>query len=357
MASKHEDIPKSLENFIIENIELGKQIGAGANGRILEAIWKGNIVAVKEIHSIFMTNEVSEPEFQTFKRDFLRECEQSSRLRHPNDYVVRFFGIYHPPGARIPSLVMERLHCSLTNLLERNPIVPIGIKVSIIRDVALGLRYLHSCTPPIIHRDLSSNNILLSKGMEGKIGDLGTARLVDPKRQSRMTKAPGIVDFMPPEALAAGEYVKYERELDVFSFGCVMLHTLSHEWPTPSEPVVTDPVTFEMKAKSEVDRHSSYFDRINKGGKCGTLVPIIESCLSNRRENRTSIKRVCDQLEHVVDEEYDPTSDPTNDVTVLQQQVHHGVKQHDVDDQLELRSDMSKVQATAPSMLFKQVAR
>ena len=57
MASKHEDIPKSLENFIIENIQLGKQIGAGANGRILEAIWKGNIVAVKEIHSIFMTNE------------------------------------------------------------------------------------------------------------------------------------------------------------------------------------------------------------------------------------------------------------------------------------------------------------
>ena len=143
MASKHEDIPKSLEKFIIENIQLGKQIGAGANGRILEAIWKGNIVAVKEIHSIFMTNEVSEPEFQTFKRDFLRECEQSSRLRHPN--VVRFFGIYHPPGARIPSLVMERLYCSLTNLLERNPIVPIGIKVSIIRDVALGLRYLHSC--------------------------------------------------------------------------------------------------------------------------------------------------------------------------------------------------------------------
>ena len=41
--------------------------------------------------------------------------------------------------------------------------------------------------------------------MEGKIGDLGTARLVDPTRQTRMTKAPGTVDFMPPEALAAGE--------------------------------------------------------------------------------------------------------------------------------------------------------
>ena len=129
-------------------------------------------------------NEVSDREFQSFKRSFLRECEQSSRLRHPN--IVRLFGIYHPPGARVPSLVMERLHCSLTSLLEDNPVVPIGTKHLIIKDVALGLRYLHRRNPPIIHRDLSSNNVLLSKGMEGKIGDLGTARLVDPRRQSRM---------------------------------------------------------------------------------------------------------------------------------------------------------------------------
>ena len=130
---------------------------------------------------------------------------------------------------------MEQLHCSLTSLLEENPVVPIGTKLSIIKDVALGLRYLHTRNPPIIHRDLSSNNVLLSKGMEGKIGDLGTARLVDPRRQSRMTQAPGTAHFMPPEALAEdGTNICYGRKLDVFSIGCVMLHTLSHEWPSPS---------------------------------------------------------------------------------------------------------------------------
>ena len=77
-------------------------------------------------------------------------------------------------------------------------------------------------------------NALLSKGMEGKIGDLGTARLVDPRRQSRMTQAPGTAHFMPPEALADVTNIRYGKELDVFSFGCVMLHTLSHLWPTPS---------------------------------------------------------------------------------------------------------------------------
>ena len=305
MASEPPRVPLSLQDFIIDNIQLGKQIRRGANGRILEAKWEGAVVAVKEIHSIFI-NEVSDPEFQAFKRSFLRECEQSSRLRHPN--VVRFFGIYYPPDARVPSLVMERLHCSLTTLLEQNPVLPIETKLSIIHDVALGLRYLHSRTPPIIHRDLSSNNVLLTKGMEGKIGDLGTARLVDPTRQSRMTKAPGTVDFMPPEALAASASVKYERELDVFSFGCVMLHTLSHQWPTPSEPVVTDPVTFELKGRSEVERRSNYFDKINKS-RSSVLIPMIKSCLNNVPKSRISIVRVCDQLEGLVDKQDSSTDD------------------------------------------------
>ena len=300
------DIPPSLREFMIDNIHLGKQIGREANGRILEAKWEGTMVAVKEIHAIFV-NEISESEFQPFKRSFLRECEQSGRLRHPK--IVRFFGIYWPPAARVPSLVMERLHCSLTSLLEQSPVLPIiEKKMSIINDVALGLRYLHTRTPIIIHRDLSSNNVLVSRGMEGKIGDLGTVRLVDPTRQSQMTKAPGTVDFMPPEALAAIDNIKYGRELDVFSFGCVVVHTLSHQWPTPSEPVVTDPLTFELKAKSEVERRSRYFDKMTNS-KSDVLIPIIKSCLNNVPKNRISIVTVCDKLENLVSEHHASTDD------------------------------------------------
>ena len=264
--------------------------------------------------SIFI-NEVSELEFQAFKRSFLQECEQSNQLRHPT--IVRLYGIYWPPGARAPSSVMERLHCSLTSLLEQNSVLPIDTKLSIIFGVALGLRYLHTRTPIIIHRDLSSNNVLISKGMEGKIGDLGTARLVDPTKQSRMTKAPGTVDFMPPEALAGGENVRYERELDVFSFGCVMLHTLSHEWPTPSEPVVTDPVTFEVKGRTEVERRSSYFNKIDRSRQ-GMLNPVIKSCLNNIPKNRTSIVTVCDQLEALQHSSVDDIDLPSS---VLRQEM------------------------------------
>ena len=316
MAGRSDDFA-ALRDFVIDNIRIDNQIGRGANGRILEAKWEGTVVAVKEIHSIFM-NEVGDLEFQSFKRSFLCECEQSSRLRHPN--IVRFFGIYHPPGARVPSLVMERLHCSLTSLLESSPVVPIGTKISIIKDVALGLRYLHTRNPPIIHRDLSSNNVLLSKGMEGKIGDLGTARLVDPRRQSRMTKAPGTVDFMPPEALENITNIHYGKELDVFSFGCVMLHTLSHQWPTPSQAAIINPETgLAIGGRTEVERRSKYFERIDRS-RSDVLIPLIESCLSNLPKNRPSIVRVCDQLEdQLVDRECTSSNELT--VSALQQEI------------------------------------
>ena len=318
MAYDNEDFPAALRDCVIGNIQIGKQIGKGANGRILEAKWEGIAVAVKEIHSIFM-NEVSDREFQSFKRSFLRECEQSSRLRHPN--VIRFFGIYHPPGARVPSLVMERLHCSLTSLLEDNPVVPMGTKHSIIKDVALGLRYLHTRNLPITHRDLSSNNVLLSKGMEGKIGDLGTAQLVDPRRQSRMTITPGTAHFMPPEALAEDvTNIRYGKELDAFSFGCVMLHTLSHQWPTPSQAVIINPDTgLVTGSRSEVERRSQYFERIDRS-RSDVLIRLIESCLSNLPKNRPSIVRVCDQLEgQLVDRESVSTNELT--VSALQQEM------------------------------------
>ena len=359
------DIPIALQDCIIHNIRFGEQIGKGANGRILEARWEGVIVAVKEIHFIFM--HVSEPEFISFTRSFLRECEQSSRLRHPN--IVRFFGIYYPPNVRVPSLVMERLHCSLTKLLEDNPNITLGRKLSIVGDVARGLRYLHTRTPIIIHRDLSSNNVLISERMEGKIGDLGTARIVDPHKQSQMTKAPGTVVFMPPEALEDSLVIQYGKELDVFSFGCVMLHTFSHEWPTPLPAVITDPETGVVKGgRSEVERRSDYFDKIDKS-ITGVLTPLIESCLNNLPKKRTSILRVCDQLEELVDRK----SLPANDLTMytLQEEIqkkenelqrknieiqrmHAEIQRKDIEMEA-LRCNMSKMQVTTPHLPPKQV--
>ena len=302
----------SLNDHILPDIRLGKEIGRGANGRVLEAEWGGRKVAVKEIHSIF--TETDTLQFQSVKEYFERECSRCLHMSHPN--IVMFHGIYFPPRAVVPSLVMERLHCNLTDYLLQEPRILINNKLRLMIDVAHGLKYLHSSDPPIIHRDLSSNNVLISKGPQlvAKIGDLGASRFVDPRGLSQMTRAPGTVDFMPPEALSQ-VHSRYGVKIDVFSFGCVMLHTLSHEWPTPTEPVIADPVTGELKAQSETERRCHYFDCIMHGvdkSMSDTLIPLIKSCLNNLPKDRPSIAKVNRQLEYLAEKEDDSNSNQVN---------------------------------------------
>ena len=350
------DVPSSLRSCIITDIQLGRVIGGGAHGRILEAKWEGSVVAVKQIHALL--EEVSAQEFAILRSKFLMECDRSNRLRHSN--IVRFFGIYFPPGARLPNLVMERLHCSLNDLLKQNPIIHLDIKTSILHQIGLGLRYLHTRVPPIIHRDLSSNNILISKGMEAKIADLSTIRLLDPNRNSPMTIAPGTQDFMPPEVLVNDPEIKYGKELDVFSFGCIMLHTFSQQWPTPSQHVVTDPVERKFIARSEIERRAQYLDKVDKVVE-DVMVPLIVSCLENLPFDRPTIMKVCDQLETLLVNREQSIPDNLLQAQLMLQEAQNEVERqtselHDKDVEMEaLRSEMSKVQVTAPNVPPKQV--
>ena len=96
------------------------------------------------------------------------------------------------------------LPTNLTQCLDRYGIMPDEISFSILRDVSLGLRYLHERDSPIIHRDLSANNVLLTSDMNAKISDLGVAKIleVNPFREQTMSKAPGTSCYMPPEVMS-----------------------------------------------------------------------------------------------------------------------------------------------------------
>ena len=286
-------LPQSLRLCVLEDLILGEEIGRGSHGRVVAATWEGAPVAVKQIHSLF-SDVASDFEYDSLRETFLRECVRSIQIRHPN--IVRFLGIYLIEGAPIPRLVMERLNCNLDTLLLKHPVIPEEIKYNIVHGVALGIRFLHTRRPsPIIHRDLSSKNVLVSNAMEGKIGDLGTARFVDERRKSQMTRAPGTADFMPPEVLT--DHPTYSISVDLFSFGCVMLHTLAHEWPTPKGPVVGDQKTRVLIALSELDRRKTYMQKL-------TSIPdqvknLITQCLSNYAEERPNIQVVTDQLAEI----------------------------------------------------------
>ena len=149
-----------------------------------------------------------------------------AEMRHP--HVVQFLGLCYLEGSTLPVLVMERLDSSLDDLLETSPGLPLALKLSLLTDVARGLLYLHTCNPPVVHRDLSARNALLTSSLVAKISDLGNARIVDlqPGQLARtFTRVPGTLAYMPPESF--DERSRYGPQLDIFSFGHLALFTLT----------------------------------------------------------------------------------------------------------------------------------
>ena len=146
-----------------------------------------------------------------------------SSLRHPN--ITQFFGLCFLPGTQLPLLVMERLETSLDDLLEHMPNIPLSLKCSILENVASGLLYLHKRNPPVIHRDLTSRNVLLTSSLAAKITDMGNSCIMRPGQMVRtLSKLPGTLVYMPPEA--QDDTHRYGAYLDIFSFGHLALFTV-----------------------------------------------------------------------------------------------------------------------------------
>ena len=146
-----------------------------------------------------------------------------TKLRHP--HIVQFLGLCYLEGSTLPVLVMERMDSSLDDLLEGAPGLPLALKRSLLTDVVRGLLCLHTRDPPIVHRDLSSRNVLLTSSLTAKISDLGNARIVPDQLARAFTRMPGTMVYMPPEASHEGS--RYGSPLDIFSYGHLALFTLT----------------------------------------------------------------------------------------------------------------------------------
>ena len=272
----------------------GNDIGVGAYGKVYEVECFGTIYAAKEIHSILVQG-VRPEEFEATKKAFLTECIRSSSLAHPN--IVLFLGVYTDPGGQslLPVLVMERMRESLTSVVEKYPNIPMYVKLSVLLDVSRGLWYLHGHRPPIVHRDLSPNNVLLTSQFVAKISDLGVAKVIQADSKKTKTRAPGTVDFMPPEALL--ETPEYGPPLDVFSYGGVILHVVNQEWPKPIHYVMTDPKTRKRVALSEVQRRQEHINKMS--GAPVDLQSLVKQCLDDDSAVRPSISDVSERMKRI----------------------------------------------------------
>ena len=279
------DSPLSSSDFQLREVtRTDVIIGKGAYGRVIEVYVHGTLCAAKEVHPI-LVDGVTPGELEATKRSFLTECVNASRIHHPN--VVQVLGIHYPtPEAKLPWLVMEMMEWNLKIFSEttKKDGVPLHFKLSILGDISQGLEFLHG--QDIIHRDLSSNNVLLTKHCVAKIGDLGVAKVIEHNKMKTHTQTPGTLHFMPPEALLRKP--RYGKPVDVFSLGCIACHVMSHEWPEPKDRVPEDTMT----VLTEVQRREEYLHSCTHS----SLRQLIESCLANLSDRRPQISAVSREL-------------------------------------------------------------
>ena len=220
MASTVDLAPYVLTN--VEGLEeAAKKIeeGHGAFGVVYKVTVNGLPCMAKRLHEI-LVKEVSKQERTTIEAKFVNECVLLSKLNHPN--IVHFVGVCHGRVDGDLSLVMEKLHTDVSAFVKENANIPVSIKVSILLDMSYGLLYLHGQTPPIVHRDLTAPNILLTSDFRAKIADLGVSKvLVDP-RVVTQTTAPGNASYMAPETKIQNP--EYGTSVDIFAAGHLIIH-------------------------------------------------------------------------------------------------------------------------------------
>ena len=289
---------KDLASFVLENVEeleSGEKKGAGAYGAVYRVTVKGVTCIDKRLHDILVKPEVPRRQRESIQEKFYAECVMLSKLRHP--HIVHFVGVRCGPNPSDLSLVMECLHTDLAKFLEEHQEkgvdIPLSIKLSILLDVSYGLLYLHTLDPPIIHRDLSANNILLTTdGLQAKIADLGVSKLLDFQTQAKIvqTKVPGSQNYMPPEALT--ENPQYGVKLDIFSFGHLMLYTATQVFPGVHEVTLT-PANLEQ-GTIQIMKRAIAIDQM--GGERNCLHPLAIQCLQDKPERRPTTLKLNESL-------------------------------------------------------------
>ena len=265
--------------------------GQGAYGYVFKFTVNGVQRIAKKVHGTFV-NGVSAREKRRAISKFRDECIILSKLRHPN--IVQFVGVHYGRGGMTDlTLFMECLSSDMGDFLSSHLSLSLSLKLSLLQDVSFGLVYLHEQKDPIVHRDLTARNILISDRYQAKIADLGMAKIVDLQAQlaASHTQVPGQQHYMPPEALK--ENASCTPKLDIFSFGHLALYTVIQELPEVYD--VTESLTMKMKQDGTIqrERRRRFIDAVGEG-HC--LYPIITECLFDNPDQRPTTRDLNSRL-------------------------------------------------------------
>ena len=294
----------SVQEFTFRNVQLLKNetLGTGSYGAVCKAKCDQLISAAKLLYPVLFQIQAPNPgkeHRQPFRR-FEQECQFLSRVNHPN--IVQYLGTYRDPETNAPVLLMELMDESLTHFLESSPgDIPYHIQVNLSQDIAQALAFLHA--NGIIHRDLSSNNVLLIAGSRAKVTDFGMSKFTDlnATHLATMTTCPGTPAFMSPEAL--DEPPVYTEKLDNFSFGVLLVQIVTRQFPAPSDRFEIERIpnrrnpTRMVEARvliPEIERRQAHINLIEP---THPLLPIALECLKDEAVERPSSEQLCQSLD------------------------------------------------------------
>ena len=265
-------------------------LGTGAYGQVCKATLGELPCAAKVLHPTLV-----DPSYPRNRALFEQECRFLSEIRHPN--IVQYLGVAHDPITGLPILLMELMDDSLTHFLEQSEErLPYHVQVNISHDIALALAFLHDNR--ILHRDLSSNNVLLiGAGIRAKVTDFGMSKLTELNpRMTGLTKCPGTPAYMSPEALS--DPPVYTEKLDCFQEGVLMIQTITRKFPNPSDATRKErfprsPTGWVNIPVPEAERRHNHLSLIPR---THPILPIATDCLKDKDTERPSAQQICHRL-------------------------------------------------------------
>ncbi|XP_072065837.1 MDIS1-interacting receptor like kinase 2-like isoform X2 [Arachis hypogaea] len=277
-----EDIVEATEDFDIRYC-----IGTGAYGSVYKAeLPSGKTIALKKLHK-------TESENPSFYKSFCKEVEVLTQIRHRN--IIRLYGYcLHNRCMFLVYEYLERgsLFCNLANEIEAQEL-NWSKRVNIIKGTSYALAYMHHhCTPPIVHRDITTSNILLNSELDACVSDFGTARLLDTD-SSNQTILVGTYGYVAPELAYT---INVTTKCDVYSFGVVALETMMGHHPGEFISRLSKPSTQNLKVKDVLDSRIP-LPILEKDMQDVVLVMTLAlACLSSDPKSRPSMEDVANDF-------------------------------------------------------------
>ena len=304
-----------------------ENLGVGSYGAVCKAMCDQLLCAAKIIHPTlvlpYAQQQISpQREHRLPIRRFEMECDFLKEIRHPN--IIQYLGIYRDPETGLPVLLMELMDESLTHFLETSAEpIPYHIQLTICLDIVQALSFLHLNS--IIHRDLSSNNILLIGKSRAKLTDFGMAKFVNVSMTGvSNTTCPGTDVYMPPEAI--DNQAVYTEKGDIFAFGVNIVQILTRKFPKPGNRFKTlrinhrDVPLGKVEVRvSEIERRNNHISEIDSAHP---LSQIALNCLDDQEDERPTARVLCQQLASLKDApEYIESESAIRDKCAMQQTI------------------------------------